>query len=815
MTTKPLMANFQLSSIEDFLDKLQGVKQCGRGHVAFCPGHDDQHNKSLSITEASDRVLINCMTGCSAENVVSAMGLTLADLFKHEGWPGFVKTPYSGNGNGGGDWQVIAEYEYRDLDGNLVSKSVKYRMANASKSYAQCHPWNANDDTRLKDAQTAVSLATGQAEQKLSKRVNQLLRWRRKGWAWDLEDVKRIPYRLAEFKAADPAEMRLIPEGEKCVEAIRAIGGSSTCNPCGALKWPVDQVFNSHFKGLDCVVLADDDPANAKTGLVPGMTHANMVCDNLLKAGAARVRLVKPFSDNPPRKRDIDDYIQGLTGCNADKLDALMALCDTVPDWTMPATGVEVRTQVTAQVTQPASKADSAATGEGAELLDFYAFMENHQYVNCHTRAFWPATSVDSQVKPIPTGNKKRDSKGVVTDEDEYIPAHAWLDRERHVEQMAWAPGEPEVIKGRVVSDGGWSDHKGYSTFNLYKPAQPAKGDASKVQPWLDHVRRVYPDDTNHIIKWLAERVQHPEVKINHGLVLGGKQGIGKDMMLEPVKRAVGPWNFVEISPAHLTGTFNGFVKSVILRISEARDLGDVDRYSFYEHCKIYLASPPDVLRCNEKHLREVAVFNVCGVIITTNHKTDGIYLPKDDRRHYVAWSEASPEDFRQPDGSDYWTTLVNWYETGGYGNVAAYLATLDLADFNPKAPPKKTTAFWAIVDSSRSSEDSELSDILDRLGTVDPADPQAIIPPAAVTLKMIADEAGNDITFTAFAEWLSDRKNKRQIPHRLESAGYVAVRNPTSPSDGRWKIDGRRCVIYARATLTESERIAAAGKLS
>jgi hypothetical protein len=32
-------------------------------------------------------------------------------------------------------------------------------------------------------------------------------------------------------------------------------------------------------------------------------------------------------------------------------------------------------------------------------------------------------------------------------------------------------------------------------------------------------------------------------------------------------------------------------------------------------------------------------VFNCLGFIITTNYKTDGIYLPADDRRHYVAWS--------------------------------------------------------------------------------------------------------------------------------------------------------------------------------
>jgi hypothetical protein len=91
----------------------------------------------------------------------------------------------------------------------------------------------------------------------------------------------------------------------------------------------------------------------------------------------------------------------------------------------------------------------------------------------------------------------------------------------------------------------------------------------------------------------------------------------------------------------------DGFLKSVILRVSEARDLGDVNRYQFYDHTKPYTAAPPDVLRGDEKHIRKHSVFNVCGVTITTNHR-DGIYLPADDRRHYVAWSELTKEDFTE-----------------------------------------------------------------------------------------------------------------------------------------------------------------------
>src|SRR5262249_17999718 len=162
------------------------------------------------------------------------------------------------------------------------------------------------------------------------------------------------------------------------------------------------------------------------------------------------------------------------------------------------------------------------------------------------------------------------------------------------------------------------------------------------AMPWLEHVHRLYSKaDADHIIHWLAHRRQQPQRKINHALVLGGAQGIGKDTLLEPAKYAVGPWNFTEVTPQHLLGRVNGFVKSVILRISEPRDLGDINRFQFYDHIKIYTAAPPDVLRVDEKNLREHAVLNCCGVIITTNHKADGIYLPADDRRHYVAWSDA------------------------------------------------------------------------------------------------------------------------------------------------------------------------------
>lgn len=422
-----------------------------------------------------------------------------------------------------------------------------------------------------------------------------------------------------------------------------------------------------------------------------------------------------------------------------------------------------------------------------ARLEDFHAYMPAHSYLFTPTRELWPSSSVNGRVKPWP-----KDAKG-----KDVAPSN-WLDAHRPIEQMAWHPAEPELIRDRVMQVSGWVRHDGASVFNLYRKPEPMLGDSKKAGPWLQHLQKVYPNDCEHIIRWLAYKVQKPGDKINHALVLGGQQGIGKDTMLEPLKAAVGPWNWSEINPAQMLGRFNGWAKAVIVRISEARDLGDVDRFAFYDHSKTFIAAPPDVLRVDEKHLREHYVANVMGVIITTNHSTDGLYLPADDRRHFVAWSPCSREDF----SAGYWQTLYGWYASGGIGHVVAYLKTLDLSTFDSKAPPPKTQAFWNIVAAGESPESSELRDVLDSLAN-----------PDALVLDAIISQA-NLMQMYGLADDLKDRKSRRAIPHRMERIDFVPVRNPDA-TDGLFKVNGRRQAVYARRTLALADQIRAARKVA
>ena len=70
--------------LEDLRNDGREIRDGGTGRaVAQCPAHAD-NNPSLSITRIDDSVLVHCHAGCSTEQVMGAIGRTLADLFDNK-----------------------------------------------------------------------------------------------------------------------------------------------------------------------------------------------------------------------------------------------------------------------------------------------------------------------------------------------------------------------------------------------------------------------------------------------------------------------------------------------------------------------------------------------------------------------------------------------------------------------------------------------------------------------------------------------------------------------------------------------------------
>ena len=199
------------SALDAVLERLEGVKKSGGGYVARCPAHDD-HHPSLSITEGSDgRVLLKCHAakGCDAGSITRALGMTTADLFPKSD----IGSPRAHESLG----RIADTYDYVDEDGAFLFQVARY--------------------------------------------VPKTFRPRRKvngEWVYGLGDVRRVPYRLPELRAAVGAgEPVYIAEGEKDVDRLRAAGVAATCNQGGARSWRKE--YADFFRGASVIVVVDKD----------------------------------------------------------------------------------------------------------------------------------------------------------------------------------------------------------------------------------------------------------------------------------------------------------------------------------------------------------------------------------------------------------------------------------------------------------------------------------------------------------------------------------------------------------------------------
>lgn len=71
-----------MSAIDVLLARLAGVRKSKpNAWMSKCPAHDDS-SPSLAITYVEDgRILIHCFAGCEAGDVLTAVGMSMRDLF--------------------------------------------------------------------------------------------------------------------------------------------------------------------------------------------------------------------------------------------------------------------------------------------------------------------------------------------------------------------------------------------------------------------------------------------------------------------------------------------------------------------------------------------------------------------------------------------------------------------------------------------------------------------------------------------------------------------------------------------------------------
>jgi 5S rRNA maturation endonuclease (ribonuclease M5) len=217
------------------LDALTDRGCKGRGTSYQCPSHEDRA-PSLSVAQRRDGqgVVLNCHAGCTAEEVVTALGLTMGDLFDEPKQK--QERP-----------RVVAEYPYIDEHGTLLLtvKRLEPGYDGQRKTFRQYAP-----DGRPKVA-----------------------------------GIRRVLYRLPEVIAeAQAGGTVFVVEGEKDADNLVAAGACATCNIGGAGKWRDD--YTTALRGArEVVIITDRDE--------PGLRHARQVAASVHAAGIP-VRILEP-----------------------------------------------------------------------------------------------------------------------------------------------------------------------------------------------------------------------------------------------------------------------------------------------------------------------------------------------------------------------------------------------------------------------------------------------------------------------------------------------------------------------------------------
>ena len=110
------------------LSCFKGVKQCDKGYMALCPAHNDNHpSLSIGLSEDKQKILIHCFAGCSTEDILKKVGLSMSDLYEYK--TESVQKAAT---------QTV--YKYYSAENVLLYEKIRLDYANGQKTFYFCKP---------------------------------------------------------------------------------------------------------------------------------------------------------------------------------------------------------------------------------------------------------------------------------------------------------------------------------------------------------------------------------------------------------------------------------------------------------------------------------------------------------------------------------------------------------------------------------------------------------------------------------------------------------------------------------------------------
>ena len=285
-----------------------------------------------------------------------------------------------------------------------------------------------------------------------------------------------------------------------------------------------------------------------------------------------------------------------------------------------------------------------------------------------------------------------------------HVPiARDWLEHEARVqvEGFAFEPGRPRIT----------ADVNGRPAVNLWN----APGIASRALPsdWEQraaifdaHLAYLIPDadERDHVVRWLAHRVQRSgELPGWHLLLVANNvQGTGRNWLARMLKAMLGRYVIEGLDLRRvLDGGFNAELEQAIVAVVDEIREGGQEHWRHAEYLKSFLTEKTRTI--NQKYLATYEVRNCLGVMLFSNH-LDALPLDETDRRLYVARCTQEPREGSYFDSI--YTALENLDTLRA---LYERLMTVELDGFPIAGRAPDSATKLDVIEHGRTDEEAEL----------------------------------------------------------------------------------------------------------
>lgn len=315
---------------------------------------------------------------------------------------------------------------------------------------------------------------------------------------------------------------------------------------------------------------------------------------------------------------------------------------------------------------------------------------------------------------------------------------HQWLSSQHRktVEAQRYAPGKP-----RIFSEG---QQDFINTFHFPGHLLPNQ-DMIFINQVVEHIGYVFGDkEADIFVDYLAHLIQFPQVRPKFTpLSLAAEHGVGRGFIVELIQGLIGRHNCGSTTMAVLANEGgnkkdNYLDKTLFCAIHEVKQSDK--RYEINDKIRDKLTE--STLQVDIKYGANDYAAVYTRILMMSNHVTNALVIPEEDRRIWVMACEERPKD----DG--YYKTLYESIHSEQQGpqnlaNLFHYLKTRDISTFNPGMRAPMTPAKRRLINAGCSPAEIALDDLLEQLpDDVDILEPKQI----ARALLKITDYFGHGL---------------------------------------------------------------------